>query len=332
MPQFMTGISFLWVIVFFGVPGVFFGLKAWFGYRHLERDAAADWDYLVAENMQDLRLTKPAYMRAYQKVHAPRAALYLALAIATIGLITVPAFALINATLWGFWLLMEKSRDYEPGYLVWQFFIFFGLIALWVSVALLYARRYHRRAPGLLRDQLMRERAQFVPEAPFILSHENIHLWALNEDREKFKALFETGLGMAGTTEIKWSGSDFDCDIYSGEQGLVCVHIGTDLPKDLGGDAAWFSRETHPFLFPKQHARHDEAEMRYTIIRRKGGVHETFKAVQANGPSFEKASGGKEGRMCSLSHLNLDNEGCKIVLDVFLYEEGTQERPINPAP
>jgi len=323
MPQFMTGINFLWIIAVLGVPALLFGLRAWFGYRTLERDAIADWDYLVSENMHDLRMTKVAYVRAFKKVHAPRAAMYIAVTIAVIALITIPAFALINATLWGFWILMEKSQDYEPGYLVWQFFIFFGLMALWVGVALIAARRYHSRAPGLMRDQIMKEREIFAPETPFVLSHETIHLWTHANNSDSFKFLFETTLGMTGEIEKNWNGSGFDCNVYAGHGlGQICVHISPDMSENPVDDVPWFSRETHPFLHPRTHARHDEAETRYTVIRCMKGVYNAFKAAETDGPDFTKVSGMKTSRVCSLIHLNLDKNGRKIVLDVFLYEEG----------
>ena len=47
-----------------------------------------------------------------------------------------------------------QSRVIEPGYLVWQFFLFFGMIAVWVAIAYLAARSYHRTAPGNLQYEL----------------------------------------------------------------------------------------------------------------------------------------------------------------------------------
>jgi len=50
--------------------------------------------------------------------------------------------------------LSGQSRVIEPGYLVWQFFLFFGMIAVWVSIAYFVAKRYHRKAPGNLQYEI----------------------------------------------------------------------------------------------------------------------------------------------------------------------------------
>ena len=323
MPTFMVGINFLWIIAVLGVPALFFGVRAWLGYRRLHSDAVSDWDYLVCENMQDLRLSKDAYVRAYKKVNAPRAVLYLAATIAVIAAMTIPALALINGGLWTFWLLTEKSRDFEPGYLVWQFFIYFSLVAIWVIVALLAARRYHSKSPGLLRDQIIEERQNFTPETPYIFSHDVIHLWAPMEHSGQYKTLFENVLGMAGEAEKNWNGSGFDCDVYSGAgTGNVYVHLDKRGLENADKDMPWFSPETHPFFFSKQHAREDDVEQRYTIIRTMENAFGALEIAEADGPSFLKKSGNKASRLCSMNHLNLDKAGRTILLDVFLYEDG----------
>ena len=148
MIVFWRGISFLWALAAIAVLAAIFGLRTWLAYRRLTAEAEAEWDYQVSENMQDLRLTKTAFVLAYRKVNAPRTSLYFASAFAAILLLTPIAFGLINFGLYGIWKLTDESRVFEPGYLVWEFSIFFALIAVWALIGANVARRYHRNAPG----------------------------------------------------------------------------------------------------------------------------------------------------------------------------------------
>jgi len=50
--------------------------------------------------------------------------------------------------------LSGQNRVIEPGFLVWQFFLFFGIIAVWVSIAYLAARHYHRSETGNLQFEM----------------------------------------------------------------------------------------------------------------------------------------------------------------------------------
>jgi hypothetical protein len=73
-----------------------------------------------------------------------------------VAILIITPFAMIGfeAGLNLMYNLSGQSRVIEPGFLVWQFFLFFGIIAVWVGIAYLSARHYHRNAPGSLQFEL----------------------------------------------------------------------------------------------------------------------------------------------------------------------------------
>jgi len=155
--QKFEGISFLWAVALLVVIGLAYGVRAFLGYRNVARDAEEDFDYKKPQGMVDDRVSREGYIRAYKRFHNPRSALYVAGTIAAIILLTWPAMGVISFILEQAWQLSGRSRIIEPGFLVWQFFIFFGIIATWVSIASTGARRFHRRAPISFRDEILRE-------------------------------------------------------------------------------------------------------------------------------------------------------------------------------
>lgn len=155
MTVFWQGISFIWALIGIGGLAALFGLWAFIGYRALNREAAEDWAYRAKEGMVDGRTSEAQYIHAFKKVHAPRAPLYTSLALLTILILTIPAFSLINYGLYWLWKFTGESRVFEPGYLVWQFFIFFLMMMIWALIATGFARAYHRKAPGTMRHELL---------------------------------------------------------------------------------------------------------------------------------------------------------------------------------
>ncbi|HHL43606.1 MAG TPA: hypothetical protein ENJ42_08315 [Hellea balneolensis] len=161
MTVFWQGISFVWAIIGVAVIAAIYGVRAWLGYRRLERDADEDWEYRASEGMTDRNTTKEEYISAFKRVHAPRAQLYMAMGLVSILLLTIPAFGLINYALYWVWRLSGENRAFEPGYLVWQFSIFFFIILLWALIGAFFARAYHRKAPGSMRDELLKQRPEY---------------------------------------------------------------------------------------------------------------------------------------------------------------------------
>lgn len=155
--QNFDGISFWWAIAILIAIGVVYALRAFFGYRNVARDAEADYDYKQPQGMIDKRLSKEGYIRAYKRFHNPRGPAYVAGAIAAIIILTWPAMALLGFILEQIWQLSGRPRNIEPGFLVWQFIIFFSIIGFWVFIASRAARRYHRFAPVTFRDEMIKE-------------------------------------------------------------------------------------------------------------------------------------------------------------------------------
>ncbi|PHR61212.1 MAG: hypothetical protein COA43_04330 [Robiginitomaculum sp.] len=306
MTVFFEGLSFLWAIAAMGLVASFFGIWAFVGYRKLAGDAAADWDYKLANNMQDLRLTKEAYIRAYRKVNAPRFPLYMAAGAGLILLLTPVVFSLINLGLYGVWIFSDKSRVFEPGYLVWTFSIFFSLIGAWAFIGASVARRFHAKAPGPIRDELINERADFEPTEALVVGDNPAHINASLEgvNRELYKTIFVEILGLNQTIEKNWNGTGHVCDMYSdGTDMKICVHS----PKNKTALTA----ETHPFFFQQTHAREEAQPVEYTIILKLKNTHIAYEKMQGLGIKMGKTTGRATSRLRSFDHENLH---------IFLYE------------
>ena len=65
MLKFGYDIPFFWALCFTGLLALVFALRTWVTSKNLEQEARGDWAYQVSENMQDLRLTEEAFVRAY---------------------------------------------------------------------------------------------------------------------------------------------------------------------------------------------------------------------------------------------------------------------------
>lgn len=152
--QKFEGISFVWALVLMGVLALIFGVRAFMGWRQVGRDAEADYDYKSANQMMPDAISRESYAQIYRRVYGPRGPLHVAGAMLAILLVTPLAMLAFEAGLNLIYNLSGQSRVIEPGYLVWQFFLFFGMIAVWVSIAYFAARRYHQTAPGSLQYEL----------------------------------------------------------------------------------------------------------------------------------------------------------------------------------
>jgi len=155
--QKFEGISFLWALVLVAIIALIYGVRAFIGYRNVARDAEADYTYRREQNMLNPKLDKDGYMRAYKRFNNPRGLAHVASGLAAILILTAPALLLIQILLHQLWLFTDKSRVFEPGFLVWQFIIFFSLIGVWAVIAYITARRFHRGTPISLKDEILKE-------------------------------------------------------------------------------------------------------------------------------------------------------------------------------
>ena len=144
----------LWAV--FGpvvLAALIFSLRAFLGWRGLKSEAKSDYTYRRTHGMIPDHVDEPTFIAAYQRVNAPRVAIYSAGTLWAVLLATPIIAKIMEILLDGLWQLTGRSRVIEPGYLVWAFLIFFGLFAAWAGIAYIAARRYHARAPGRLEDQ-----------------------------------------------------------------------------------------------------------------------------------------------------------------------------------
>ena len=152
--QKFEGISFVWALALMAGLALFFSARALWAWQEVRRDARADYAYKHANDMVPDVIDQSTYEQIYRRVYGPRGPVYVAAAMVAILLITPLAMIGFEAGLNLMYNLSGQSRVIEPGYLVWQFFLFFGMIAVWVAIGYLAARQYHRTAPGSLQFEL----------------------------------------------------------------------------------------------------------------------------------------------------------------------------------
>ncbi len=299
-PWFFAALAFLMLLA-----GVFYGLHR-IARRKILAEAEADWAYRVRENMQDLRVDRTGYVRAFTRAHAPRKTKYIAMALASLALLTLPAFAVLERVLFYIWRATLPSRVFEPPFLVWQFSIFFGILISWVGIVGYFVRRYHKRAPKLMRDELLIERSFYTPDKALIVSpnpgHLNVEDYGV-DGLEKLSHVFENVLGLTKTENMNWAGSQHHCLSFSdGGEARINLHF------PAAGQQ--FSQTTHPFFFKGVFARADDKPRKVTVLRIVENPWQALQAVRKSGLKLEKSSGRENSRMCSfvLPHL-----------EVFLY-------------
>ena len=305
MTRFGYDFPFLWLLCGTGLLAIVFALRMLFLSKNLEQEARNEWAYQVSENMQDLRLTEDAFVRAYKKINVPRGWKFLSMTFATVTVISVPAFALIQLLLYKVWRDNLNEVSQMPQFrgrmavlsdpvLVWQFSIFLAVIVFLVLVVGLFVRQYYKGSPGLMRDELIYERAGFMPETKLTIGPNPAHLEtdAGGLSRETYKDVFETALGLKRRVEKNWQGSGHVCDIYSdGSDMQICVH------SQSGKNG--FSADTHPFFFAGKFARHDDKPALYTIITLTADAYAAFAKIEAIGITMTNIAATKTSRKCS---------------------------------
>ncbi len=278
--------------------------------RKIRREAEDDWDYQVRENMQDLRLDRDGYIRAYTTVHAPRKLRYIAGALAALALLAIPAFTLIERFLHYVWIWSGQSRVFEPPFLVWQFSIYFSILAFSISVVWLFHRRYYLGLPGQMRDALIRERMEFIPDKPLIVGPNPAQLDVRDygaDGRESLRVLFEDALELTRSIHENWAGSGYVRDTYSDGSDMV---IEVYMPDENGR----FNPATHPFFFPGKFARANDKPRHFLVLRLLPDPYKACQIVLSSEQKLTKTSGGERSRVCSLS---------LPYLDIYIYQSHT---------
>jgi len=141
------------------VLAVILGLRAVLGSRPLDAEARQDFRFREAEGLNDGKLTEDQYAKAYRRFHGPRGAAYASVTLFGIALLTAPLLGILSLLFEYGWRLGGQQREFEPGYLVWQFMLFMGMIAGWAILGWIGARFYHRSAPVSLQAEMIRARS-----------------------------------------------------------------------------------------------------------------------------------------------------------------------------
>ena len=129
-------------------------VRAALSWLRLRGEAEEDYGYRAQNGMVPAGVDREAYLSTYCRVNAPRLAAHAAAALWAV-LIATPVIAMVlEFLLEQLWQATGQSRVFEPGYLVWAFFIFFGLMGAWAAIAWVVARHYHRHAPPRFEDAL----------------------------------------------------------------------------------------------------------------------------------------------------------------------------------
>lgn len=148
--------SAAWTLVIFLMIGLYFLIKALLGYGRISRDAETEFTFREKDGTLDTG-KKDGFIRAYRRFYAPRKDKYRGLGILAATLLTVPGIRLFEYVSEKIWIWAGKPYEFGPSTLLWQFMLFFALIAFWGLIFLLVAQIYHKRAPVTFRDELIKE-------------------------------------------------------------------------------------------------------------------------------------------------------------------------------
>lgn len=149
--------SAAWTLVVLGFIALYYLIRAAIATLRVRRDAAAEFEYRKNEGSLELQAGREDYIRAYNRFHAPRRDWYLGLSGLIATLLTPPAIILFKVVSEQIWKMNGSPYEYGEGTLVWQFMLFFVLIAFWGAFFYLTAQIYHRRRPFSFKDELRKE-------------------------------------------------------------------------------------------------------------------------------------------------------------------------------
>lgn len=148
--QSFSGISFLWATFLLAILGTIYAFAYFLLTHKVSKDAESDYLYKTKNGMIDKSINKEDYINLFIQQHKPRKFLYIATGSFSILILTWPIMAIISYFLECLYQFTGRNRVFEPGFLVWQFCIFFGIILSWASLAYLIVTLYYKRAPNSL--------------------------------------------------------------------------------------------------------------------------------------------------------------------------------------
>lgn len=157
------------VIALFALLFMLAALYTLMGYNTTRLDAQAEWPtFKRIHHKQTKGLNEDQFIRAYLRVYGPRGPLYGVMTLLAAAIFT-PLFMIVVTALYQVFIaqpadigggsgvnLADEVRQQfrRDGPLVYSFFLFFGLIASWGTVAFFIAKRFHGNRPGDLEEEL----------------------------------------------------------------------------------------------------------------------------------------------------------------------------------
>lgn len=145
-----------WTLVVFLLIGLYFLIKSLLGYGRISRDAETEFAFREKQGSVGIN-KRDGFIRAYRRFYAPRKDKYRGIGIVAATVLTVPGIRLFEYVSERIWVMAGKPYEFGPSTLLWQFMLFFALIAFWGLIFLVVAQIYHKRAPVTFRDELIKE-------------------------------------------------------------------------------------------------------------------------------------------------------------------------------
>ena len=123
----------------------------------LRREAREEWVDLSTNTPEQVSgVREEDFHRAYLRTHGPNGAT-LAAAVVGLNAALTPFALVVLMSVWhAGWIANGRPPMFSETTLVWQFYLFFGLIAIWGGVAFWFARVFHRRGRVTLDAELQR--------------------------------------------------------------------------------------------------------------------------------------------------------------------------------
>lgn len=130
---------------------------------NVRRDAGEEWRARRANGHPSVDgVDEARFRRAYLRAHGPRGQFYVLAAVAAAAASTPVA---AGPLVWLWRTITPADASVGPrgwsfeGELVWLFFLYFNIIAVWAAAALVASYFYHRGRPGGFDEELRRTAA-----------------------------------------------------------------------------------------------------------------------------------------------------------------------------
>ena len=149
--------SFLIFICLLGLIALLCAFRAFFAMKTITQDAIDDYNYKQSRGMIDAHLSKEGYNRAYIRFYGPRKYKFMAIAFATVALLSVPVLAATRYVLIKIWQASGRPDVIQPDYLVFTFLLMVTLLIFWSIIFFTCARVYYRDLPVSLREEMIKE-------------------------------------------------------------------------------------------------------------------------------------------------------------------------------